>query len=306
MATITDSRQAAAGAGLAVAGFGLWGMLPLYFKAVGAVPAPEVLAHRIVWSVVATALLLTLLRQWPAVRAALADRALCRRLAASAALICGNWLIFIWAVAHDRVLEASLGYFITPLLNVALGRLVLGEILGRVRGTAVLLAAVGVASLVWQAGIVPWVALGLATLFAGYGLIRKMAPVGAVPGLFVETLVLAPVAAAYLAWLAWQGTGALGTVGPAMDALLLAAGVVTAVPLILFAGAARRLRLATLGLLNYLTPTMQMILAVAVFGEAFTVAHAVAFGCIWTALALYSGRGLWDHPAAVELRGNRT
>lgn len=306
MAADADSRRAATGAGLAVAAFGLWGMLPLYFKAVAAVPAPEVLAHRIVWSVAATAILLTLLRQWPGVRAALGDRGLRRRLTASAVLICGNWLIFIWAVAHDRVLEASLGYYITPLLNVALGRVVLGEVLGRVRAVAVALAAVGVAALVWQVGVVPWVALGLAALFAGYGLIRKMAPVDAVPGLFVETLVLAPIAAAYLAWLAWQGSGALGTTGPGMDTLLIAAGLVTAVPLILFAGAARRLRLATLGLLNYLTPTMQMLLAVLVFGEAFTTGHAVAFGCIWSALALYSGRGLWDHPIAADLRGSRS
>lgn len=298
------SREATLGVAFAVSAFGLWGMLPLYFKAVATVPAPEVLGHRIVWSVVVTAGLLTLLGQWPAVQRALADRALRRRLVASALLISANWLIFIWAVAHDRVLEASLGYFITPLLNVALGRVFLGEILGRVRGVAVVLALFGVAWLLWDTGVVPWVALGLASLFAGYGLIRKIAPVGALPGLFIETLLLAPFAGCYLLWLGWQGTGTLGTQGLGMDGVLVAAGVVTSAPLLFFAGAARRLRLATLGLLNYLTPTLQMLLAVAVFGEAFTAAHAVAFGCIWTALALYSGRSLWPS-APTETVGER-
>lgn len=289
-------REATTGVLLAVMGFGMWGLLPLYFKAVEAVPPVEVLGHRIVWSVVCTALLLSLLGQWHQVRAAFADRRMVLTLTGSALLIAVNWVIFIWAVANERVLEASLGYFITPLINVLLGRIVLGETLGRVRALAVALAAFGVGWMLWQLGVVPWVALSLALLFGGYGLVRKMAPVGAVSGLFVETTLLAPLAALYLGWLAWQGTGALGAGDPAFDVLLIAAGLVTAAPLILFAGAARRLRLATLGLLNYLTPTLQMLLAVLFFGEAFTSTHAVTFGCIWVALVLYSGRGLWDRP----------
>lgn len=293
-----ETRPAAVGVALAVAGFGLWGLLPLYFKAVAEVAPVEVLGHRIVWSVVFTALLLSVLGQWRQVRVAFADRRMVLTLTGSALLIATNWVIFIWAVANDRVLEASLGYFITPLINVVLGRIVLGERLGRVQAAAVALAAFGVGWMLWQFGVVPWVALSLALLFGGYGLVRKMAPVGAVSGLFVETALLAPVALLYLGWLAWQGVGALGAGGLAFDALLIAAGLVTAAPLILFAGAARRLRLATLGLLNYLTPTLQMLLAVLVFGEAFTSTHAVTFGCIWLALALYSGRGLWGRSAA--------
>lgn len=304
MTSADEQARRATGAGMAVAAFGLWGMLPLYFKAVGAVPAEEVLGHRVVWTVLWTGLLLTLLRRWGDVRLACGDRRMLLTLAGSALLICTNWLIFIWAVTNDRVLEASLGYFITPLINVLLGRIVLGETLGRIQWLAVGLAAFGVGWMLWQLGIVPWVALSLGLLFGAYGLVRKMAPVGAVSGLFVETTLLAPFALAYLGWLAWQGSGALGTVDPALDVLLLAAGVVTAAPLILFAGAARRLRLATLGLVNYLTPTLQMLLAVAVFGEAFTATHAVTFGCIWAALALYSGRSMYARTGEAIARGD--
>jgi chloramphenicol-sensitive protein RarD len=291
----TESRRAATGVALAVASFGLWGLLPVYFKAVGMLPATEVLGHRVVWSVAWTALLLTALVQWREVRAAFANPRMLVTLSGSALLISINWLIFIWAVANDRVLEASLGYFITPLFNVLLGRIVLGEVLGRVRGLAVALAGVGVGWMLWQAGVFPWVALSLGALFAGYGLVRKMAPVGAATGLFVETTLLAPFAALYLGWLAWQGSGALGTVDPMFDLVLVAAGLVTAAPLILFAGAARRLRMATVGLLFYMTPTLQMLLAVLAFGEPFTRDHVVTFACIWTALALYSGRSLYQH-----------
>ncbi len=295
MSAETARADPIAGVGLAVASFGLWGLLPVYFKAVEMLPATEVLAHRVVWSLLWTGLLLTVVVQWSAVRAAFAERRMVATLAGSALLIGINWLIFIWAVAHDRVLEASLGYFITPLFNVLTGRIFLGEALGRTRALAVALAAVGVGWMLWQVGVVPWVGLSLGALFATYGLVRKMAPVAAAPGLFVETALLTPFAAVYLGWLAWQGSGAFGTVGPAFDGLLVAAGLVTALPLILFAGAARRLRLTTVGLLFYMTPTMQMLLAVLAFGEPFTVDHAVTFACIWLALALYSGRSLYQY-----------
>lgn len=289
-----EARRAA-GVGLAIASFSLWGGLPLYFKAVEMLPPIEILGHRVVWSLFWTALLLTVVAQWREVRAVLADRRMLVTLTGSALIISVNWLIYIWAVANDRVLEASLGYFITPLFNVIMGRVFLGETLGRVQGAAVGLAAVGVGWMLWQVGVVPWVALSLGALFASYGLVRKMAPVGAPTGLFVETALLTPLAVLYLAWLAWQGVGAMGTVSLAFDGLLVAAGLVTAAPLILFAAAARRLRLSTVGLLFYMTPTIQMLLAVFVFGEPFTVDHAVTFGCIWTALALYSGRSLYQH-----------
>lgn len=283
---MSSNPRAVAGAGYAVGAFGLWGLFPFYFKAVASVPAPEVLAHRILWSVVWVAALLWLLRQWPAVRVALADRRTALRLLLSALLIAVNWLVFIWAVAHDRVLEASLGYFITPLVSVLLGRVVLGEPLTRLQWSAVLLAAIGVGYMLAGLGKLPWVSLALAATFGSYGLARKTTAVGAAPGLFVETLLLAPVAVGFLLWLGTDGT--FGTAGTELDLLLAAAGFVTAAPLILFAQAARRLRLASVGLFQYITPTCHMLLAVFVFGEVFTRGHAVTFGCIWLALALYS------------------
>ncbi|MEF8833391.1 MAG: EamA family transporter RarD [Halofilum sp. (in: g-proteobacteria)] len=268
--------------------FGLWGLFPLYFKAVSAVAATEVLAHRVVWSVVFVGLLLLLVRQCGTVGAILADRHRRSRLIASSLLISANWLIFIWAVAHERVLEASLGYFITPLVSVLLGRVVLGERLFRVQWLAVALAGVGVAWMLIGVGVIPWVALGLAATFGSYGLVRKLADVPAIPGLFVETLIVGPPALAWLLWLGFEGAGEFGARGPGFDILLIAAGLVTATPLILFAQATRRLRLASVGLFQYIVPTMQMLLAVFAFGEVFTPQHAITFGCIWTGLALYS------------------
>ena len=275
-----------AGVGYALGAFGLWGLFPIYFKAVAAVPAPEVLAHRILWSVVFVAVLLAGLRQWRGVAAALRDRRTALRLLLSAVLIAVNWLTFIWAVAHDRVLEASLGYFITPLVSVLLGRLVLGEALARLQWLAVALAALGVGYMLAGLGKLPWVSLVLAATFGSYGLARKTTAVAAAPGLFVETLLLAPLAIGFLLWLGEAGTFA--RVSLRWDLLLAAAGLVTALPLILFAQAARRLRLASVGLFQYITPTCQMLLAVFAFGEAFTRGHAITFGCIWLALALYS------------------
>jgi len=283
---MTPPSQSLAGTGYAVAAFGLWGLFPLYFKAVAGVPPPEVLAHRILWSVVWVAALLWLLRQWPDVRRALGDRSTAGRLLLSAVLIAVNWLVFIWAVGQERVLEASLGYFITPLVSVLLGRLVLGERLAGLQVVAVMLAALGVGYMLVDLGTLPWVSLALAATFGSYGLARKTTAVTAAPGLFVETLLLAPVAAGFLLWLGTDGT--FGRTGIAMDGLLVAAGLVTAAPLILFAQAARRLRLSSVGLFQYITPTCQMLLAVFAFGEAFTRGHAVTFGCIWLGLALYS------------------
>lgn len=282
-----------AGVACAVGAFGLWGLFPLYFKTVAHVPAPEVLSHRILWSVLFVALLLWLLRQWPAVFAALRDRPTLLRLLVSALLIALNWLVFIWAVAHDRVLEGSLGYFITPLVSVLLGRLVLGETLTRLQWLAVVLAAAGVAWMLAGIGRLPWVSLLLAATFGSYGLVRKTTVVAAAPGLFVETLLLAAPALGFLLWLGDDGVFGHGTL--ASDGLLAAAGLVTAIPLILFAQAARRLRLASVGLFQYITPTGHLLLAVLVFGEPFTPDHAISFGCIWLALALYSFSA-WRYP----------
>jgi chloramphenicol-sensitive protein RarD len=265
----------------------MWGLFPLYFHALQGVPAAEVLAHRVAWSAVFMAALVTALRRWPSVLVQLRRPGAMRTLTASAVLISTNWLVYIWAVQSGRVLEASLGYFITPLVSVLLGVVFLHEALSRRQLVAVALAGAGVLWLVIRVGQVPWVSLTLAVSFGLYGLLRKQLPVDAVAGLLAEVAVLAPLAVAWLGWLWWRGAGHLGS-SPGVTALLLLTGVVTAVPLLLFAVGVQRLALATVGLLLYLNPTTQFALAVWRFGETFTPAHAIAFGCIWASLALYS------------------
>ncbi len=268
--------------------YGLWGIAPLYFKAVIAVPPLELLAHRVVWSLLLLALILTAQHRWAAVRSYLSTPRLLRGLALSAVLVATNWLVYIYGVATEQIVQTSLGYFINPLVSVLLGTLVLGERLRPMQVFAVLVAATGVVLLTQQTGGVPWIALGVALSFGFYGLVRKVLPVEAVSGLAVETLVLLPVSTAYLAWLAWAGEGHFRAGRTGLDALVLFSGVVTTVPLLCFAQAARRLRLATIGFLQYLAPTLQFLLAVLVYREPFHFWQAVCFGCIWAALALYS------------------
>lgn len=297
-----DQARTLGGVAYALGAFGLWGLFPLYFHAVASVPALEVLAHRVVWSVLCVALMLSAWRQWPSVRRAFAERRTLLALAGSSLLIAGNWLVFIWAVAQERVLEASLGYYITPLVSVLFGRLFLGERLHRLQWIAVVLAGVGVGTMLLRLGTPPWVSLALAATFSGYGLTRKLVAVGAIPGLFIETLLLAPLAALYLVVLTGSGEASFGCGGMGMDLLLVAAGVVTATPLIFYAQAVRRLRLASVGLFQYITPTAQMLLAVLVFDELFTATHGITFACIWLALALYSASA-WqgrERPPAVR------
>lgn len=271
-----------------------WGLAPFYFKAVAHVPAMEVLAHRVAWSVVLLGGLLTATRQWGAAREALRDGRTRARLLVTALLVGFNWLVFIWAVGSGHLVEASLGYFINPLVNVALGTLVLAERLRRPQMAAVGLATAGVLTLTLSLGKPPWISLALALSFSLYGLLRKTARVESLVGLSLETLLLFPLAIGYL--LALRG-GAFGAVSPWTDFLLLMAGVVTAVPLLWFTVAARRLRYTTVGLIQYLAPTVQLAIAVLAFGEAFSRAHAVAFGCIWAGLLLYTADTLR------ELRG---
>jgi chloramphenicol-sensitive protein RarD len=255
------------------------------------VPAGEVLAHRVAWSALFMAALVTALRRWPSVLVQLRRPRALATLTASAVFISTNWLVYIWAVQSGRVLEASLGYFITPLVSVLLGVAFLREPLSRRQVVAVALAAAGVLAMVLWVGKVPWVALTLAGSFGLYGLLRKQLPVDAIAGLLAEVAVLAPLALAWLLWLGWRGEGHF-TASPGVTALLTLTGVVTAVPLLLFASGVRRLTLATVGLLLYVNPTAQFALAVWRFGEPFTAAHAVAFGCIWASLALYSSEAL--------------
>jgi chloramphenicol-sensitive protein RarD len=284
-------RQQAIGVAAATAAYLIWGLFPLYFHALRGVPAGEVLAHRVAWSALFMAALVTVLRRWPSVLVQLRRPGALATLGASAVFISTNWLVYIWAVQSGRVLEASLGYFITPLVSVLLGVAFLREPLSRRQVVAVALAAAGVLAMVLWVGKVPWVALTLACSFGLYGLVRKQLPVDAIAGLLAEVAVLAPLALAWLLWLGWRGEGHF-TASPGVTALLTLTGVVTAVPLLLFATGVRRLTLATVGLLLYVNPTAQFALAVWRFGEPFTAAHAVAFGCIWASLALYSSEAL--------------
>lgn len=286
----TSPGSARGGVAYAASAYVFWGIFPLYFRALAGVPAPEILAHRIAWSGLFMLLLVTARRRWPEVRAQL-SRGVVLRLALSATLISVNWLIYIWAVNAEHVLDASLGYFVNPLVSVLLGVIFLREPLSRRQLVAIALAAVGVLSLVVRAGRFPWIALTLAATFGLYGLIRKRTPVDATAGLLAEVLVLAPVALGFLGWLA-AGGRAHFLDSPAKTALLAVSGVVTAVPLMWFAVGVRRLRLATIGLLQYLNPTMQFAIAVAVFGEPLTPAHRFAFACIWLGLAVYTSEAV--------------
>ena len=283
-----DPDERARGLGYALAAYLAWGLFPIYFKALGGVPAIEVLAHRVVWSLFLLAGLV-LVRGGAAALRAPFRRDRLPLLAVTTALISTNWLVYIWAVQVGRVLEASLGYFVNPLVNVVLGVLFLGESLSRLQKVAVGLASLGVAVLVVRSGSFPWLSLVLALSFGLYGLLRKRAGIEAIGGLLVETALLAPPALALLGFRAAAGVGAFGS-EPRTTLLLAAAGVITAVPLIWFTLAVHRLRLATVGLVQYLTPTGQFLLAVLLYREPFGGAHAVAFAFIWSSLAIYS----WD------------
>ena len=283
----TDARD---GLFYGLAAFVAWGFIPLYFHALHGVPAEEVLAHRVVWSAVFLGGFLAWRGRLGDVVALLRTPRTLRALALSTGLIVVNWYLFIWAVENARLVDASLGYYINPLANVLLGALVLHERLSRAQKAAVALALAGVLFQVASLGTVPVLGLVLAASFALYGLVRKTVAVDAPVGLAGETLLALPFAAGYLAWRALDGSLAFGQ-GPTTQTLLLvAAGPVTALPLLWFVHAARRLRYATVGLLQYVAPTLQFTLAVAVFGEAFQPSRLVTFGLVWSGLALYS----WD------------
>jgi chloramphenicol-sensitive protein RarD len=286
------TRQRLVGGALAFAAFLWWGLCPIYFRAVRDVPALEVLAHRIAWSVVLLGAIAIATRRLPALGAALAGRRQVAALAASAALIAFNWLVFIFAVQAGRVQEASLGYFMNPLVNVALGVVFLGERLRRGQLLAVLLAAASVAWLTVRLGAAPWISLALALSFGLYGLVRKVARVDALTGLLAETTLLFPIAVAWLLRLQLTGASSLRRDGTGTDLLLLSAGVITAVPLLCFIGAARRLTLTAVGFVQYLAPSLQLALAVIAFGEPFAPARLAAFAGIWTALAIFTVESL--------------
>lgn len=276
------------GGAFAVAAYTLWGLAPLYFKQIDEVPALEILLHRIVWSFVLLAFLLTGLRQWRQIRAVLQQPKLVLAMLGTALLLAGNWGLFIWAINNKHMLDASLGYYINPLLNVLLGMVFLGERLRPLQWTAVGLAAGGVLLQLVQLGSLPWVALVLAGSFALYGLLRKKLPADAVGGLFVESLLLMPLALLYW-WLFADSPYADLTANPlSLNLWLLAAGVVTTVPLLCFIAAARRLQLSTMGFFQYIGPSLTFAFGVFLYHEPLEQSRLITFGFIWLALAVYS------------------
>ena len=268
--------------------FTLWGFFPLYFRALPGVFPPEVLANRIVWALLLVSIILTWQGRWSWLVPALRSRRVLASFVASALLLSANWMTYIWAVSNGHVVEASLGYFITPLINVGLGYGVLGERPRRAQWIALGVAAAGVAWLTVSAGRVPWIGLGLGLSFGAYGLLRKVAVLGALEGLTLETMILAPAAVAAMAW--WWGGSATSFPAPtlATNIWLVGLGPATTAPLLLFALAARKLSLTSLGLFQYMSPTIQFLLGIWLFQEPFSATRFVGFALIWIALALYT------------------
>jgi len=299
-----DHRSTRAGLLLGLAAYLIWGVMPLYFKLLARVSASEIVAHRILWSLVFLGVLVALSRRWAAVRTAATTGKVLVTLFVTAVLIAVNWLVYIYAVVSGHVLEGSLGYYLNPLVNVLFGVLLLKERLSRAQAFACLLAGAGVAVLAAGAGSGLWISLTLAISFASYGFLRKIVSVDALEGLWLETAILAPIALGFVLWLQQSGGGQFGRLGGATDALLILGGAVTAIPLLLFTAAARRLAYSTLGFLQYIAPSLQFLLAVLAFGEPFTRAHALCFGAIWTALAIFSFEGLRTRLKPSHLAGS--
>jgi chloramphenicol-sensitive protein RarD len=271
---------------LGVGAYGLWGVLPIYFKHLPHVSPYLIVANRVVWSLPFLALLLTLQREWTKFAAVLKDARARRILTISALLVGTNWTLYTYAVTNGHILAASFGYYLNPIANVLLGRFVLGERLGRLQWTAVAIAGAGISVLAAGALGQLWISLTLCITFAIYGLLRKVVEADSLTGLAVETTLLAPVAIGFFLFLLAGGSPVLAPTR-FENSLLLFAGIVSTTPLLLFAGAARRLLYSTLGMIQFVAPTLQFLLAVLLYGEHFTVAHGIAFGAIWTALVFY-------------------
>jgi chloramphenicol-sensitive protein RarD len=289
-----------------MAAFFIWGLIPLYLRPLLGVAPVTIMSHRMVWCCVFSSAWLARRGELGSVRAALSDPPVRRRLAASAALISTNWLLYVWAVSSGHVIDASLGYFINPLVNVLLGVVLLRERLHRNQWLAVACAAAGVAWLTVQAGRLPWIALGLALSFGGYGLVRKVVRVESLPGLAAETALLTPFGLAWLVWQSVAGPGFFGGADELRSAWLVAGGVVTAVPLALFAFGARRIAYSTVGLLQYIGPSLQLAVGILVFAEPFRSDRVLGFAMIWSALAIYAADGWWRAAAARAATAART
>lgn len=286
----------------ALSSFVIWGFFPLYLIGLAGVSALEFTAHRIAWSCVFVLAWLGVTGELGGLRAAVSRKGVLIRLATSAFFIAVNWLGFTWAVNNHRVLDVSLAYYIGPLLNVLLGIFVLSERLDRTQWTAVAFAAAGVAYLAVIAGHPPWIALMVGASFALYGLIRKTVSIDALPGLAVETVLLAPFAVAYLVWREMRGIGTLGHAGAGVNILLLTSGIVTAVPLFLFAYGARRIPYSTMGIIQFVGPSLQLVCGLVVFQEPFPAARAIGFVLIWIGLFIYAGSAWWRARAVAHAR----
>jgi len=282
--------------------YAAWGLLPIFFKQLSHVSAFEVVAHRMVWALVFLLCVLMLLRRWAWLRDVTRQPKVLLTFGVSALLLSVNWSVYVWAVQNAHVLDASLGYFILPLVNVAFGFLFLHERPRRGQWLAVALAAAGVIWLTLQAGRLPWIALLLAATFGIYGLLRKLAQLGTLEGLTLETLLLSPFAVGTLAWWAWHGQGALVQADALTIGWLLLAGPLTAIPLLLFAAGARRIPMATLGILQYISPSLQLLVGVWLYGEVFEPARAIGFYLIWIALVVYSVDSLWSGRRSAQRR----
>lgn len=289
MRTAEEERQRLIGVAFGLATFLFWGLAPIYFHVMSFVGPFELLAHRVLWSAVVLAPLVAFARSGRAIRSALRDRRTLLALGGSTLLISLNWLIFIIAIFAGRLLEVSLGYYLNPLINVLIALIFLGERLSRLQWIGVTLAALGVANLTLRYEGFPWISLGLALCFGFYGLIRKQTRLGPRDGLFLETLLMLPLALAFLIWLQITGESSfLASGSREKDLLIAASGIITAVPLIWFAAAARRLAYATIGVMQYIAPTLHFLLAILVFGEDFTRVHAVTFTFIWLGVACFT------------------
>ena len=290
--TQEEQQRTRQGILLAVGAYTMWGIAPIYFKSLSEVSPFEILSHRVVWSFFLLAFLLHISRSWRKVRDTLTSKPKMLYLVATSILVGANWLIFIWAVNSNHMLDASLGYYINPLINVLLGMFFLGERLRKLQWFAVALAAIGVIIQLIAFGSVPVVAIALAFSFGFYGLLRKKVSLEAQTGLFIETLVMLPIAATYLLFIADSPTSDFAMNPMQLNLLLVAAGVITTVPLLCFTGAATRLKLSTLGFFQYIGPSLMFLLAVLIYGEAFTSDKAITFAFIWGALVIFSFDGL--------------
>jgi chloramphenicol-sensitive protein RarD len=290
---MTPARLSPRGLAAGAAAFTIWGLFPAYLHPLSGVPALEIIAHRVTWSCLFLFGVMLLRTELGRIASTLARPRLLAGLGASALLISCNWLVYVWSVTHQHIVESSLGYYINPLVNVLLGVLVLRERPNAVQWSAIALAALAVLYLAVEAGRPPWIAFALAASFSLYGFVRKVISVDALPGLATETLLLLPLALGYLAWRQATHVAALSHDGPVIAALLIGSGILTAVPLFLFAYAARRLPYSTVGVLQYIGPSLQLACGVLFYHESFEPARAAGFGVLWAALILYAADGVW-------------